>query len=56
MTFLDLLSFDYLDFQWRNKNISDVVKHILICVSKITGRLGLGNFEVENNSKLALVA
>ncbi len=26
MTFLYLLSFGYLDFQWRDKNLSDFIK------------------------------
>ncbi len=33
--FLDLLSFGYLDFQWRDRNFSGFIKNILICVSKI---------------------
>ncbi len=29
MAFLDLLSFGYLDFQWRYRNFSGVIKNIL---------------------------
>ncbi len=32
ITFLDLLNFDYLDFQWRDRNLPGFIKNILICV------------------------
>jgi len=34
MNFCDLLSFGYLDIQWRDRNLSGVNKNILIYVSK----------------------
>ncbi len=36
MTFLDLLSYGYVDFQWRDGNLQGLIKNIiLICLSKM---------------------
>ncbi len=48
MTFLDLQSVSYLDFQWRNRKTLDFIKNIFICVSKINKSLkGLEQHECE---------
>ncbi len=39
MTFLDLLIFGFLDFQWMDRNLSGFIKNILICVSKMNESL-----------------
>ncbi len=38
-TFLDLLSFGYLAFQWSNRKLSCFIKNILVCVSKFNQSL-----------------
>ncbi len=56
MTFLDFLSFGYLDFQWRDRNLSGFIKYVFhLCFVDYPKSDGLEQHEYRKQTEFSFL-